>query len=115
MLDPNIAPGLAILKMETGCCCFIENEPVRNLTMLLHSKSVFTYGYPTQNDRAELEKINTKATRMTEIYGDPLLEEGLHSEFSTQKWEKQRKKEKGRLYSECKSVYAYYNENLLFM
>lgn len=71
--------------MKTGCYCFTENEPVRNLTMLLHNKSVFTYSYPTQNDRAELEKTNTKAKRMTEIYGDPLKEEGPHLEFSTQK------------------------------
>lgn len=53
--------------------------------MLLHHKSVFNYGQPTQKDRAELGKTQIRATRMTEIYGEPLHEEELYSEFSAQK------------------------------
>lgn len=68
----------------------------KNLPMLLHHESVFNYGQPTQKDRPELEKTQIRATRMTEIYGEPLHEEELYSEFSAQKLEKNKeKREKG--------------------
>lgn len=60
----------------------------------MHNKSVFTYSYPTQNDRAELKKTDTKAMRMTEIYGDPLKEEGS-SEEGTQNFQLRNEKNKG--------------------
>lgn len=83
--------------------------------MLLHHKSVFNYGQPTQKDRAELGKTQIRATRMTEIYGEPLHEEELYSEFSAQKWEKIKEKERKAYNTMNISTHIYYREILLFM